>query len=45
MKETFSIPAVGGIIIKKVDNEEFVLLQDNSVRFYSNTPYVAERSN
>lgn len=28
MKETFAIPAVGAIIIKKTENEEFILVQN-----------------
>ncbi len=28
MKETFAIPAVGAIIIKRVDDEEFILVQN-----------------
>lgn len=28
MKETFAIPAVGAIIVKKIENEEFILVQN-----------------
>ena len=28
MKETFAIPAVGAIIVKRVDDEEFILVQN-----------------
>lgn len=28
MKETFAIPAVGAIIVKKTENEEFILVQN-----------------
>lgn len=28
MKETFAIPAVGAIIVKKVEDEEYILVQD-----------------
>ena len=28
MKETFAIPAVGAIIVKKIENEEFILIQN-----------------
>ena len=28
MKETFAIPAVGAIIVKKTENEEYILVQN-----------------
>lgn len=28
MKETFAIPAVGAIIVKRIENEEFILVQN-----------------
>jgi len=28
MKETFAIPAVGAIIVKKVEDEEYILVQN-----------------
>ena len=28
MKEKFALPAVGAIIVKKVDDEEFILIQN-----------------
>lgn len=28
MKEIFAIPAVGAIIVKRIDNEEYILVQD-----------------
>ena len=28
MKETFALPAVGAIIVKKVEDDEFILVQN-----------------
>ena len=31
MKETFAIPAVGAIITKKVNDDEFILVQNRNM--------------